>query len=603
MDGLNFLDGVPGSAAVEDSKAADHPTVYLPYICVSAAPWTNITNDDEFVSHAISLFLTWDHPWYNCIERSSFLGAMGEARLLDSKVMPESEFCSPSLVNAIIALGCLHSRHPTAFETSGNAKTRGRHFLKLADELLEHEILHRKPKIATLSSMFLNLTAHGIHGEPVFGTEKFEEFYRIYDDLRLGDPHTLPPDYYINRDVRARFDAISEITWGLYCQDVSHSITGGHPPRLNRPQIAQTFAFKANGKSSHYDDSTMEADGCIMYDPNDTWWPYPHPGIPEPSRVKECLKAKCDLSNLVQDMWDCIDSPESPAWLKHDSGEPGKVQRAMDIFDKLKLWKTKLPEPLAPGGSTLPHVMLLRGYYDTVVINLFRSMQEARVLLDGTYSTLHHEIEHPRTYVFTHCISLAATTAEFRNRYTLFRHWLTMQFAWAVAWTLLFHLDAAFGEPTTDAFVDAVRALRELAQKFELAAQVVVTLRKMAEDYEVELPPRAVRWLYPVDRLRQRQRQLQLQHQHQRQGAGGDRRRRATATSADAAELADALALLDEVKMDDPDQVLSDIRIPVTIPKRYRTDGHKHLKGRGTFGPEIADVMTNLRAMHIADDD
>lgn len=67
---------------------------------VPARPWTNVTEDDEFVSHLMSLWFTWSHPFLNWIDRDLFIESMQSGDL-------DSPYCSPFLVNIILADACV----------------------------------------------------------------------------------------------------------------------------------------------------------------------------------------------------------------------------------------------------------------------------------------------------------------------------------------------------------------------------------------------------------------------------------------------------------------------------------------------------------------
>lgn len=71
-----------------------------PVFRVPAKPWTTVTDDDGLVSHIISLYFTWFNPCFSWMDRDVFIRDMGEGDL-------ESQFCSPFLVNAILAAGCV----------------------------------------------------------------------------------------------------------------------------------------------------------------------------------------------------------------------------------------------------------------------------------------------------------------------------------------------------------------------------------------------------------------------------------------------------------------------------------------------------------------
>lgn len=78
------------------------------YLCdeapckVPAKPWTSVTEDDDLVSHLVSLYFTWDYPFWTFLDRDVFLRHMARGDL-------ESEFCSPFLVNAVLANACVSS--------------------------------------------------------------------------------------------------------------------------------------------------------------------------------------------------------------------------------------------------------------------------------------------------------------------------------------------------------------------------------------------------------------------------------------------------------------------------------------------------------------
>lgn len=72
----------------------------MPLFRVPAHPWTSVTEDDDFVSHLISLWFTWAHPFLNWIDRDLFIREMQTGSI-------DSEFCSPFLVNIILADACV----------------------------------------------------------------------------------------------------------------------------------------------------------------------------------------------------------------------------------------------------------------------------------------------------------------------------------------------------------------------------------------------------------------------------------------------------------------------------------------------------------------
>lgn len=123
---------------------------------VPARPWTNVTEDDEFVSHLMSLWFTWSHPFLNWIDRDMFIESMQSGDL-------GSPYCSPFLVNIILADACVstvldkknqafdrhaanrsdffqaYSDYPAAYAVASEQWSRGLHFYKEAKQHLDQE--------------------------------------------------------------------------------------------------------------------------------------------------------------------------------------------------------------------------------------------------------------------------------------------------------------------------------------------------------------------------------------------------------------------------------------------------------------------------------
>jgi hypothetical protein len=71
-----------------------------PLMAVPASPWTGATDDDAAVSHLLSVYFTWHHCAYPALDREIFVRNMQSRDL-------SSQYCSPLLVNAILAIACV----------------------------------------------------------------------------------------------------------------------------------------------------------------------------------------------------------------------------------------------------------------------------------------------------------------------------------------------------------------------------------------------------------------------------------------------------------------------------------------------------------------
>jgi hypothetical protein len=65
----------------------------------SQAPWTRVTKDTDLVDHLMLLYFTWVHPVYMLFHERRFVSSF-KAKTLT--------YCTPSLVNAICAMGCCY---------------------------------------------------------------------------------------------------------------------------------------------------------------------------------------------------------------------------------------------------------------------------------------------------------------------------------------------------------------------------------------------------------------------------------------------------------------------------------------------------------------
>ncbi|PQK09676.1 hypothetical protein BB8028_0002g00010 [Beauveria bassiana] len=71
----------------------------------SAMTWTDITSDTEFIRHLLALYFCWEYPNFTPISKEHFLRDFQDTR---------QQYCSPMLVNALLALGCHLSDRPLA---------------------------------------------------------------------------------------------------------------------------------------------------------------------------------------------------------------------------------------------------------------------------------------------------------------------------------------------------------------------------------------------------------------------------------------------------------------------------------------------------------
>lgn len=87
---------------IPPDESLDAPLAMLP-----AAPWTRVTADGLLVSRLVTLFLNYQNTYWRYLEADIFLQAMKMAQ-------PSSDFCSPFLVNSVLAMASVCASHNTS---------------------------------------------------------------------------------------------------------------------------------------------------------------------------------------------------------------------------------------------------------------------------------------------------------------------------------------------------------------------------------------------------------------------------------------------------------------------------------------------------------
>lgn len=183
-----------------------------PPIKVPAAPWTRLTHDDDLVSHLVSAYLTWYHTAYHAIAEDLFIQEMSAGDL-------SSQFCSPILVNAILAIGCFFSDRPGAFGDPNNPSSRGQHFLEESMRLWAKEA--GKPRLTTIQAGQCLTIALTLSGKDRLGIIYLNQLHSMADELIFRTQRSKPS----NSDDAELWKSLSLAVWCLYLLDVGYSLS------------------------------------------------------------------------------------------------------------------------------------------------------------------------------------------------------------------------------------------------------------------------------------------------------------------------------------------------------------------------------------------
>ena len=105
------------------------------------SPWTQVTDDQEFIEHLLSLYFSWQHSFFQSFPEKLFREDMAAGR---------TKYCSTILVNAICAAGCLLSSRPEARRDPNNSMTAGLDFFEEAVKQVNETSTSTMPTTAAL---------------------------------------------------------------------------------------------------------------------------------------------------------------------------------------------------------------------------------------------------------------------------------------------------------------------------------------------------------------------------------------------------------------------------------------------------------------------
>ncbi|KAJ4253285.1 hypothetical protein NW762_010440 [Fusarium torreyae] len=122
-------DGLPRYRGVEQILSP----LNEPELRTATSTWTAITRDNVLVQHLLALYFCWEYPTFASLSKEHFLQDFQEGR---------NRYCSPILVNALLALGCRFSTQPMSRANPNDPYTSGDHFFKEALRLFAQETDH-----------------------------------------------------------------------------------------------------------------------------------------------------------------------------------------------------------------------------------------------------------------------------------------------------------------------------------------------------------------------------------------------------------------------------------------------------------------------------
>ncbi|TDZ75017.1 Conidial development protein fluffy [Colletotrichum trifolii] len=186
----------------------------LPDMKLPPENWTNITEDGALVQHLLALYFCWEYPTFASLSKEHFL------RDFQNGI---HRFCSPILVNALLALGCRFSSKSSTRANPNDPYSSGDHFFKEAQRLfyLEDEH-HNLTTIQALGIMSIREASCG---------RDSESWYYAGQSIRLAIEMGLHQLQDEGDD--DEFAVQAATFWGAFALDHAWSLATGSLPQCS----------------------------------------------------------------------------------------------------------------------------------------------------------------------------------------------------------------------------------------------------------------------------------------------------------------------------------------------------------------------------------
>lgn len=172
-------------SAVDNDQAAKGSAEQYQQQANPIVSWTEVTKDHDLVVHLMNMYFTWHYTYFTTLSKSLFyrdfllgMPPPGTRR--------KTEYCTPLLVNAMLALGCHFTSWPAARANPADSATAGDHFSREAKRLLTENDELESPRLATVQALSLMSVREAGCGREAKGWVYSGMSFRMAYDLGLN---------------------------------------------------------------------------------------------------------------------------------------------------------------------------------------------------------------------------------------------------------------------------------------------------------------------------------------------------------------------------------------------------------------------------------
>lgn len=313
--------------------------------------WTTVTKDPELITHLINMYFVWHYTFFTTLPKNLFYR---DFLLGNPPGENGRKYCTPLLVNAILALGCHFTSLPGARANRDDSTTAGDHFFKEAKRLIMENDEHEKPRMATVQALALMSVREAGCGREAKGWVYSGMSFRMACDLGLNlDSGGLSSGQGTRDDDEE--DARRITFWGCFLFDKCWSNYLGRLPQLPTNII------------------TVPKFEVFPNEDAETWCAYNDSGFSQanaqPARTRAVarqISKLCEISN------DLMTSFYNPIDMDKSKGKQQELKKLSELHQRLEAWRRDLPKELEPREGGLPSMLVMHMFFQLLYIHLFR---------------------------------------------------------------------------------------------------------------------------------------------------------------------------------------------------------------------------------------